>query len=312
MSETASVAVVILTFNESLHLRRAIQRVTSFAKEIVVVDSYSTDDTVEIATSLGARVIQHPFENQARQFQWALDNAPIAAEWIMRLDADEVVEPQLAEEIARRLPQLPPEVTGVVLKRKTIFLGRFIRHGGRYPLLLLRIWRRGKARVEDRWMDEHIYLTDGQSVTFQGTFADNDLRDLTSFTEKHNKYASREALAILNMRTQLFGTQMNLSGTSAPRQARLKRFLHAKIYSRLPYQLSATAYFFLRYVVQLGFMDGKEGFTYHVLQGFWYRFLVGAKLRELETAVQGAASREEARMAVVRLTRVPAAHLAEK
>ena len=302
MSKKASVAVIILTYNEALHLPRAIQHVSGFAQEIFVVDSFSTDETVELARERGAKVLFHPFQNQAKQFEWALENAPITAEWVMRLDADEVVDGDLADEIAEKLPRLPPEVTGVNLNRKTIFQGRFIRHGGRYPLMLLRIWRRGKAHVEDRWMDEHVYLTAGRSVNFCGGFSDNSLFDLTSFTEKHNKYASREALDVINQRLHLFDSLRDLARESTARQAKIKRLLKEKIFNKLPFEISTAAYFIYRYIFQLGFLDGSQGFVYHVLQGFWYRFLVGAKLRELEAAVRGASSEEEIRQEIARLT----------
>jgi len=302
MGKKASVAVIILTYNEALHLPRAIQHVSGFAQEIFVVDSFSTDETVELARERGAKVLFHPFQNQAKQFEWALENAPITADWVMRLDADEVVDADLADEIAEKLPGLPPEVTGVNLNRKTIFQGRFIRHGGRYPLMLLRIWRRGKAHVEDRWMDEHMYLTAGRSVNFCGGFSDNNLFDLTFFTEKHNKYASREALDVINQRLHLFDSPRAISRESTPRQAKVKRLLKEKIYNKLPFEISTVAYVIYRYIFQLGFLDGRQGFVYHVLQGFWYRFLVGAKLRELEAAVRGASSEEEMRREIARLT----------
>ncbi|HEY1897898.1 MAG TPA: glycosyltransferase [Terracidiphilus sp.] len=117
MSRKASVAVIILTYNESLHLRRALNHVQSFAQEVFVVASFSTDDTMDIARSNGAQVLQHPFQNQAKQFQWALDHAPLTAEWVMRLDADEVIEADLSQEIIARLPELSSDVTGVYLNR---------------------------------------------------------------------------------------------------------------------------------------------------------------------------------------------------
>ena len=311
MPNDASIAVIILTYNEERHLPRALKCVAAFAQEVFVVDSFSTDRTVEIAKEYGATVLQHPFQNQAKQFAWALEHTPMHADWVMRLDADEVVEPDLAQEIRTRLPQLAPDVMGVNLNRKTIFQGRFIRHGGRYPLILLRIWRRGKARIEDRWMDEHIYLTEGRAVTLRGGFADDNLFDLTAFTEKHNRYASREALDVLNQRWQLFPSQSMVTAASASRQAGIKRFLKESIYNRMPFEVSAIGYFLFRYIVQLGFLDGREGLVYHALQGFWYRFLVGAKLRELEKAVRNAASREAALREVERLTRQPIDKLRE-
>jgi glycosyltransferase involved in cell wall biosynthesis len=304
MNEKLSIAIVVLTYNESLHLPRALKHIEGFAREIFVVDSYSTDGTVEIAQEHGAHVLQHPFQNQAKQFEWALENAPITADWVMRLDADEVIESDLANEIVARLPQLPADVTGVNLNRKTIFQGKFIRHGGRYPLVLLRIWRRGMARIEDRWMDEHMYLTEGRTVTFKGGFADHNLFDLTFFTDKHNRYASREALDVLDHRLHLFGPELSLAAESTARQARIKRFLKEKVYNRIPFELSALAYFLYRYIFQLGFLDGRQGFVYHILQGFWYRFLVGAKVRELEAAVKNASNDEERWSEIARLTRL--------
>ncbi len=304
MEGQSDVAVIILTYNESLHLARALRHITAFARQIFVIDSYSTDDTLDIARSFGAQVLEHPFQNQARQFQWALDNAPISTQWVMRLDADEIIEPDLASEINARLPNLPPDVTGVYLNRKTIFQGRFIRHGGRYPLLLLRIWRRGKARIEDRWMDEHIYLLEGRSVTLSGGFADYNLNDLDYFTEKHNKYASREALDVVNRRLNLWqlGSFESASAESRMRPNGLKRWMKERIYNRVPFQISALAYFLYRYIIRLGFLDGSEGLVYHVLQGFWYRFLVGAKVRELNNAVRNTSTASEARSEILRLT----------
>ena len=204
MNTEVNLALIILTYHEAIHLPPALATVAGLAREVFVIDSFSTDDTVEIAREHGVVVLQHPFRNYAQQFEWALANAPITSDWVMRLDADEIIETDLAAEIISKLPSLPAEITGLNLNRKTIFQGRFIRHGGRYPLIMLRIWRRGKARIEDRWMDEHMYLTDGRTVTFKGGFADNNLLDLTFFTAKHNSYASREALDALSQKLKLF------------------------------------------------------------------------------------------------------------
>jgi len=295
-------AVVLLTYNEELHLRRALQSVSTLAREIFVIDSFSTDSTLEIATSFGAYVVQRQFAYHAEQFAWALDNMPISAQWVMRLDADEIIEDDLAEEIAQRLPRLEEGITGVALRRKTIFQGRFLRHGGRFPVTLLRIWRRGKAAVEDRRMDEHLFLTEGKSVTFSGGFADYSLLNLSAFTDKHNRYATREALEALNTSLHFLPDRQNLTTSIAPRQARMKRFLKDNVYNRIPFEVSAFAYFVYRYLFLLGFLDGREGLVYHVLQGFWYRFLVGAKLREIKAVVRGVEDKEELRLVIARIT----------
>jgi glycosyltransferase involved in cell wall biosynthesis len=279
-----SLAVIILTYNEERHISRALASVAGIASEIFVVDSFSDDRTVELARAQGATVLQNKFVNQAKQFQWALDNAPVTASWIMRLDADEVIEADLAARIGDQLPVLAADVVGINLKRKHIFLGRWIRHGGRYPLELLRIWRRGHGRIEDRWMDEHVMVWGGSTVTFEGGFADHNLGDLGYFTDKHNKYATREAIEVISRRRRLFARD-NLTTEGGSRQAAIKRWIKETIYNRIPYQLSAPAYFLFRMTVQLGFLDGKEGLVYHGLQGLWYRFLVGAKVQELEAAI---------------------------
>lgn len=298
----ATLAVVILTYNEERHIARAIESIAGIATQIVVIDSFSTDRTVEIAREHGASVLQHAFVNQARQMQWALDHAPIATDWVMRLDADEVVEPSLAREIAIKLPCLPADVAGVNLRRRHIFLGRWIRHGGRYPLILLRLWRIGQARVEDRWMDEHMTLTGGRSVLFDAPFTDHNLGDLTAFTAKHNAYATREAVDVLARRYGLLETEPTMTAKAASRQAALKRAIKERVYNRLPFALAAFGYFLFRYIVQRGFLDGREGLIYHGLQGFWYRFLVGAKLQEFDRALRGLRTPEDRRALLTRLS----------
>ncbi len=302
MTTPSGLCVVVLTHNEEQHIERALKSVAGIASEVFVIDSGSTDRTTDIARQLGAIVLFHPFVNQARQFQWALDQAPITTDWIMRLDADEVIEPDLAAEIAQKLPQLPMDVVGINLKRKHIFMGRWVRHGGRYPLVLLRIWRRGLGRVEDRWMDEHVIVRGGRTVTFEGSFADDNLNDLSFFTQKHNKYATREAIEVLNQRHDLFPHDDGMSKDSASTQASAKRWIKERVYNRIPFTVSAPAYFIWRYVFQLGFLDGRSGLVYHALQGFWYRFLVGAKVMELERAIAALSDKNSKVAELSRLT----------
>jgi glycosyltransferase involved in cell wall biosynthesis len=283
------ITVVILTFNEAHHIVRAIDSVREIAREILVVDSFSTDATRALAEAAGARVVQHPFVNHAAQLQWALDHAGIATGWTMRLDADELIEADLAAAIARVLPSLPVEVTAIELDRKHIFMGRWIRHGGRYPLRLLRLWRTGQGRVEQRWMDEHIVVRRGRTIGLRGGFADANLGDLSYFTAKHNGYATREAIEVLAARYDLFGDDAPLLGAQAAR----KRWVKRTVYNRLPLWAGPTGYFLFRYVIQLGFLDGRAGLIYHVLQGFWYRFLVAAKVAEWSDELAACGSREE-------------------
>lgn len=297
-----SITAIILTYNESRHIARAIRSIQAFTDQICVVDSGSTDGTSEIAKQWGAEVHMHPFVNQAKQFQWALDTLNVRGDWVLRLDADEIIEPDLAQEIAEKLPRLAGDVVGVKLKRKHIFMGRWVRHGGRYPLVMLRLWRRGHGRVEDRWMDEHVVVWGGRTVTFNGGFADHNLGDLSYFTDKHNKYATREAIEVLNQRLGLFDRDEALNARSASPQASIKRWVKERLYNRIPFTVSAPLYFLWRYVFQLGFLDGRSGLVYHFLQGYWYRFLVGARLMELERAVAHLGDKSEICDELSRLT----------
>lgn len=295
-------AVVILTHNESMHIARALSGIRGIASQVFVIDSGSQDGTVALAEQAGAQVLHHPFVNYAQQFQWALDNAPIGARWVMRLDADEIVEPDLAAEIARELPRLPDDVVGVNIDRKHIFMGRWVKRGGRYPLRLLRIWRHGHGRIENRWMDEHMVVWGGRTVTFKGGFADHNINDLSFFTAKHNKYATREAIDALNQELNLFARDEVLSSENASWQASFKRWGKERVYNRIPFTASATLYFLWRYIFQLGFLDGREGLVYHFLQGYWYRFLVGAKKMELQRAVAHLHDKQEICAELSRLT----------
>lgn len=295
-------AVLILTFNEAIHIQRSIASVREIASDILVVDSYSTDATVELAKAAGARVLQNRFVNYSKQFQWGLDEGGIDAAWIMRLDADEVIEDNLAVEIRRTVPNLAKDVVGINFDRKHIFMGRWVRHGGRYPLRLLRMWRRGKGRIEDRWMDEHIVVWDGSTVTLKGGFSDVNMNDLTFFTDKHNKYATREAVDVLSQRYGLFERDEAFSSKAVPKQAAIKRWIKESVYNRLPFWVGPFGYFLYRYIIQLGFLDGRSGLIYHFLQGFWYRFLVGAKVEELDAAIATCSTNAERREALALVT----------
>lgn len=300
--DSISLSVVILTHNEAIHIERALASLGGIVSEVFIVDSGSTDGTTEIAKAHGATVLEHPFVNYAQQFQWALENAPIKSRWVMRLDADEIIEPDLAQEILRELPNLPDDVAGINFDRKHIFMDRWVRHGGRYPLRLLRIWRHGQGRIEDRWMDEHMVVWGGRTVNFKGGFADWNLNDLSFFTQKHNKYATREAIDVLNQRLGLFPRDDALNTESASWQASAKRWAKERVYNALPFTVSSTLYFLWRYIFQLGFLDGRSGLVYHFLQGWWYRFLVGAKLMELERAIAHLTDKQEILRELTRLT----------
>lgn len=276
-----SIAAVILTKNEERHIARCIRSLQGVCTEIWVIDSFSTDQTCRIAEELGAKVVQHPFENQARQFNWALENCPIDATWLWRVDADEYVEDTLAEQIAIRIESLPKSVNGILVNKKIVFMGRPLMHGGWYPAPQIKIIRKGYGACEDKWMDEHLIVFSGETVYIDGDQTDDNLNDLSWWSQKHIGYAWREAVNMLLMEYELDDkaqeVQPKFWGTDAER----KRWLKLK-YIQTPLFIRPFINFFLRYILRGGFLDGKEGFVWHILQGFWYRMLVDAKIFELK------------------------------
>lgn len=273
--------VVILTFNEERHIGRAIESVRPISTRVLVVDSASTDRTREIAAALGAEVLENRWVNYATQFNWALDQLPADTEWVFRLDADEVVTDGLALEIRERLLDQALGTSGIYISRRMNFLGRPIRWGGLFPLRVLRIFRHGKGRCENRWMDEHITVN-GDTSEFKGEIVDDNLNSLTWWTEKHNAYASREVVDLLNLEYGFMPLE-TVADLRSGQQASVKRWIKEKVYARLPAGFRALEYFLYRYVIRLGFLDSREGTAFHVLQGFWYRYLVDMKLHEVKT-----------------------------
>lgn len=275
------ISVIILTFNEEQHIKRCLENVNQFAKKVYVIDSFSTDNTVGIAKSMGATVVQHKWPgNQAEQFNWALENIEIDTEWIFRLDADEYLLPELIEELQAKVPLLDEKITGVTFKRRHIFLGRWMKRGT-YPVMILRMFRTGKAVCEQRLMDEHIELLEGENITFEHDFVDENLNNLSWWAQKHVGYAVREAAELLDIEYNITG---NNSGERHLSEKTLqKRKLKLK-YAKKPLFWRSFAYFIYRYFFKLGFLEGKEGFLWSFMQGWWYRTLVDTKIFEIKKA----------------------------
>jgi len=270
------IAAIVLAKNEENDLPRCLGSLQGLASEVFVIDSGSTDRTVEIATSHGAQVLSHAFFNHASQFNWALLNIPSRAEWILRIDADEQVSRELADSIRSLLSTVGAEVTGILVSRRTVFLGRRIRHGDTYPVWLLRFLRRGAGRCEETWMDEHIVLDRGAIVKAHGDLIHEIPKSLSEWIRKHDWYADRECKDILGVSSR---------PATLPGQPGARRALKQGFYLRLPPFARAFLYWFYRYFLKAGFLDGTEGLIYHFLQAFWYRFLVDAKLHELKRAL---------------------------
>jgi len=275
-----TITAIILTFNEEKHLERCLKSIQGVVDRIVVVDCFSADGTVDIGRAYGAKVLQNSWVNHATQFNWALAQLDTSANWILRIDADEVLSPQLAAEIKAKIQSLSADISGVYLNRRMTFLGKLIRHGGVFPVKVLRLFRYGRGECENRWMDEHIKVT-GATISFQGELIDYNLNSLTWWTDKHNKYASRDAVDLLNLEYG-FMPHQSVASLRDGSQAGLKRWIKERLYARSPLGARAFVYFLYRYVFRLGFLDGQAGAAFHFLQGFWYRYLVDAKVAEVK------------------------------
>jgi glycosyltransferase involved in cell wall biosynthesis len=272
------ISVIVLTYNEEANLAVCLNSLAQLSAEIFIVDSGSTDRTIEIANNFGCQIVSNPWKNHAEQMNWAIRELPIKTEWIMRLDADERLTPELAQELKEALPQSPSLVSAYEVKRRVFFMGRWIRYGGYYPTWLLRIWRTGLGFCEQRWMDEHIVISEGKIAQLQNDIIDDNKKDLTFWINKHNYYANREVQDIL----QIFSEKDVILATNNFTQVTQRRWIKKNLYSRSPLFLRALIYYLLRYFVGLGFLDGKEGLIFHFFQGFWYRFLVDAKIYEIQ------------------------------
>lgn len=270
----ADITAIILTKNESKNLPDCIESITNFADRIVIVDSGSTDDTVEIAKKYGADVYVHKFENYARQFNWAIDNTNINTKWTLRIDADERFTNELCQELEQLLiTHNNDDINGITMEAWLFFMGKRIAYGGPKKRKLM-IFKSGIGRIEDRKMDEHTILSKGIAIATKEKFLHYDFKDLTFFINKLNWYATREM-------QDYFESLDNIGNDSLSDKdivrTRVKKY---EIYYKFPMFVRSWLLFIYFYIFKLGFLDGKEGFIYHYMYQRWYRCLVDAKIYE--------------------------------
>lgn len=271
------VTIVILTKNEEVNLKECLASVKGFAKRCVVIDSFSTDKTKEVAEEYGADFFVHKFQYHSKQFNWGLDNANITTKWTFRLDADERLTPPLCEELSSLMKQHEnDDVNGFTMEALLFFMGKPIKHGGPQKRKLM-LFKTGKARVEDRKMDEHTILLEGRSVACKEKFLHYDFKDMTFWMNKLNWYATREM-------QDYFEFKKGKSTEIAVHDKEIESIRNKKfgVYYKFPKFIRCWLVFVYAYIFQLGFLDGKEGFIYHWMYHRFYRTLVDAKILEQE------------------------------
>jgi glycosyltransferase involved in cell wall biosynthesis len=271
MSETVDLTVVILTHNEELNLPHALENVKGFAKKVVVLDSHSTDRTVEIAGSYGAKVYTRTFDDFSRQRKFALEQIHYNTEWLFVLDADELLTDQLKEEIRKTISTSNKDAFFV--KRRFYWMGKWIRRGY-YPTWLLRLGRAGCITCDDRPINEHLVCRSGNVGKLKEDFIDYNKKSLSEWISKHNLYSDQEASQLLLQDDskeiyKIWGTQYER-----------KRWLRVRVWNKLPPLIRPFIYFFYRYIFCLGFLDGRKAFMYHFLHAFLYRILIDFKYLE--------------------------------
>jgi glycosyltransferase involved in cell wall biosynthesis len=274
-----SLTAIILTYNESIHLERCLESVSRICSDIVIVDSFSNDTTIEIANKFQAQWFQRKWLNYSDQLNWALNNIKISTNWVLRIDADEYLSEELISSLRQELHQVSDQVHFIRVKRLMYFMGKPLFKGGMYPIWHLKIWRNGSAHCEQRWMDERMEpIVKGQTSSIEGNLIDNNLNNISWWTQKHNSYATREAIDILD---QIYNfSNIEKSGSSFLGNSEERRRWLKLRYLKLPLFIRPFLFFIVRYIFQGGFLEGKRGFVWSILQCFWYRFLVDVKISE--------------------------------
>jgi glycosyltransferase involved in cell wall biosynthesis len=267
---------VILTFNEELNLNQALRSINHWVDKVFILDSGSTDKTIEIAQGFGCTILINPFINFAMQRNYALKNFSITSEWTLFLDADEWVTEELKEEIKKVIASKPLE-NGFYIKRRLIWMGQWIRRGY-YPSWQLRLFRSGSGRCEDRAVNEH-FIVDGQLGRLSCDLVDENQKGLDDWIAKHNDYSTREAAELVNSRNAEGYSEIKAHFFGG--QAERRRWLRYHVWNRMPLLIRPFFYFFYRYFLLLGFLDGKKAFLFHFMQALWYPLLIDAKYLEI-------------------------------
>jgi glycosyltransferase involved in cell wall biosynthesis len=295
---TVPLSVLILTRNEEVNIRQALASVCGWADQTFIVDSYSTDKTVEIARDMGAEVFQKQWPGYAAQKNWALDNLPFRNEWVFILDADEFLSDELKSEIAQTLAAGGNGYDGFYVKWRLIFYGQWIKHSGWYPGWGLRFFKHKLGRYENRPVDEHIILN-GRTGECKNDIVHRDLHDMAYWIDKHIRYAQLNAQAYSQLE-QNEGADERIRPTLFGSQAQRRRFIKERVWRHLPAR--GVLYFLYLYVLRFGFLDGGKGLIFCMMHGIFEEFKVVMQwerrhIHELgsATAAEGKVSQSSAR-----------------
>lgn len=271
------VSAIIIAQNEERNIKGCLQSLSGYFDDIWVVDSHSHDNTREISKIYGAKVLTNHFLDWAAQRNWALVHAKLKHEWIFFIDADERVTPAFCEELRTMAAKAPKKVGGMNVRFQFYFLNQPLRYAYE-PLPVLRVVRRGKASWQGKGAREYARV-EGELLTLQNKLVHWDQKGLADWISKQTRNALREVALITSQAT---GNQCNetLAGAGISQERPGRRLLREKVWNRLPHFGRGFAYFFYRYFLKRGFLDGKAGFAYCFLHGLWVPLLIDMMLEE--------------------------------
>ncbi len=283
-TKRTKIVAIILSFNSEDSISKVIDSCRGIVSRILVIDSFSLDRTIDIATSLGCEVVEHEFENYSKQRNWAQAYAELEpADWVLHLDSDEIISPELAESIQQVIAEDSQEIDGYLVRRLSYFIGYPIKYGHINPSWHLRLFKASKGFCEDRLYDQH-FIVSGTTKKVKGFLLDLQLTTLEKWTISHNRWSSAEALEVF-LQSEADKDQARTLPASLKGDLRMqKRWLKNNLYYRSPLLLRSFVFFIYSYFFRLGFLDGKVGLIYHVLQAFWFRFLTDSKIIEMQLA----------------------------
>lgn len=281
--------VMIITYNEAMNLPFCLEALRGWTHRIFVIDSGSTDGTQDIARSFGAEVVEHAWEGYARQKNWGLNNLPFEADWLLIIDADEVITERLRDHIRAVSDRPAAEVpeNGIFINRLTYFMGRPIRHCGYFPSWNLRLFKRGAGRYEDREVHEHVIVDDPVGY-IREPMIHHDRRGLEHYVAKHNRYSTLEARTLFH---QMQRKKRVSESANIPRDTRRRRWLKRNVSPYIP--MPGLWRFVYMYVCRMGVLDGRVGYQFCKFIS-WYDALVSLKLRELRRVARRGAEPSDA------------------
>jgi glycosyltransferase involved in cell wall biosynthesis len=278
---SAPYSFIVLTYNEELHLRRFFESIAGLEAPVFIVDSGSTDATLNIAEAFGAQVLYHAFVNHPQQWDFALKNCPVQTPWVIGLDADQVVTPELKQRLLNFRDGDFTGINGIYFNRKNFFKGRWIRYGGYYPFYLLKMFRYSIGYSDTTEKMDHRFVVPGKTVVWKdGHILEENLKEnqISFWIDKHNRYSDLVAQQEVERMCSAVQPTEQACFWGSPNQ---RKAWFKKIWFKLPRYVRPILYFMQRMIFQLGILDGRTGIIFHFLQGFWFRLIVDIKIDEL-------------------------------